>query len=293
MQLTALNPILAASALSAFRAHPETGRMSVPLVLQTDGTLASEVVSRSLSESTLRMGVLNALAVMRSASEEPWERSLLSQPHRVHFENIDEGRAVHLELGTSQANAFADSAQGLLISCRRFGAFGETVMNVALDPHQARPHLNTGYELEWSEAGLLGLKKLLGWNEDLPVYDVALRLFHHLSLQGDPTPRNPYEELGENSLKKEWSGTHPNGAFVTILGGPDDALYQSYGDYSERLRLEISPSQDPPMLPASLLPFWAYADQVAQDSNLKNRQEAVVEDRELYRKWANRVYEGK
>lgn len=297
MQLTAFNPLLTASALSAFRAHPEVGVLSVPLALQADGTLAAEVTVHSFRASSSMIGVLNALTLMRSSPEEPWQRSLLSQPRHVHFENDDEGRAVHLELGTLHANAFADSEQGLLISCRRFGAFSETAMNVALDPHHARPHLNTSYEIEWSEAGVLGLKKMLGWDEDLPAYEVAQRLFHHLSLQGDPNPRNPYEKLEEefpvNSLKKEWSGTAPDGTFVTILSGPDDALFQAYGDHSERIRLEISPIQNPPALSDSLRPFWAYADQVAQDSNLKTCQEAVAEDRELYRKWANRVYAGK
>lgn len=291
MNLLHFNPSLASSALSAFRPHLESGQMSVPFFVATE-TDGLNVLSKAMTLENLTEATLNLVALARftGSPAEPWGREIFSTPNRQHFSNPETGQAVHLEINSSLARNLTGSAHGVAVSCRRFGDFGGTAMTIGFDPTSKRPSLHIHYDIELTEAGLLGLRGLLGWEEDLPIYELSLRLFHRLKLEGDDHPRNPYADLGQISLQNEWFGTEPDGAFVTILGGLDDALSEAYGDIIERFRLEVSPADDCPALPESLRSIWSFADEVATASNAKHRNDAILTDRAAYKSWVMRVY---
>jgi hypothetical protein len=291
MALPLLNPTLTSSALSVFRAFPENGTMTVPLFLQSP-VHGLQIRTTPLTPTNLRditPGLL-ALAAGGESPDHPWKREIFSTPTRAYFENPDEGIGVRIEIGTAFARNLSESPRGITVSFRRYGDFGLAAMTAAFDPMSPRKNVSLLYDLEWSEAGIFGLRALLGCPEDQPIYEVSLEIFHHLRLRGDLQPKNPYDRLAVESRQNEWVGTDPDGAFVTILGGLDDAMSEAYGDIVERLRLEVGTMDDHPGLPASLLALWADAGSAAADSNPSQHQDRIRADREAYRQWVQRVY---
>lgn len=266
-----INPSAAPFFFQAFQAYPETGRMTVPVLMNP---LSSAVEEQTLSTRTFvpfarTLGIALSEITSRFARGQivtslPGDWSAIhSGPKRLLVENSRQGKAMVFDRGGHLTERLTGHRSGLALAVRDYGLFANLEMAVAINLKHDMRWLPQAYQIKFEACGIVSLKAFLGLPDQATVMDLGLALYHRLDMAAAPDIQtSPMDEAVPESL--EIRGATRRGDDLLIRTGLDHAS-QVYGDQIETLTLDVLPT-DPlnQNLPETLHRLWALGRRLAE-----------------------------
>ncbi|HSA58910.1 MAG TPA: hypothetical protein VLJ37_04425 [bacterium] len=287
MSPSLINPAAAPFFFHAFRAYPETGRMTVPVQMNP---LSDAVEERTLTPRNVA-GFANTLGLALSEITARFSPGRLvtplpgdwtaihNGPKRLLVENTRLGRALIFDRGGHLTERLTGHRSGAAIALRQCGIFASLEMSAAMSLKHEMRWLPHAYQIRFEACGMTGLKAFLGLGPEATFVEAGLALYHRAALIPAPEIQTGLmKEMGSpGTLDIEIEGQTARGDRVLICGGLD-AASQLYGDNIEVLTLEVLPNDRARQnLPDTLHPVWALGLEIAERHRIDDEEsEALV-----------------